>query len=326
MKPASLSQRPSVSLSLPEPPRTKLVVQPELVETARSLADASVSANTRRAYEGALRRLALWLWEHAVPLNDESLAAYIASVAAAGHAPPSAAMAVAAVKFRARLTGKPSPVGVLTSQQLAGFRREHSGRGVGQVAGISWRVADAVASIAERSDPSARGARDAAIISVASDALLRVSEVAALQVSDVEAEAPNTLTIRRSKTDQEATGSVAFLGDTTILRVRRYLEITGIETGFLFRGLTRSGQVLKSLSDRSIRQIIKDRAAAIDSIPGRVSGHSLRVGAAQSLAAAGASIADMQAAGRWKSQAMPGYYSRGQLATRNAVARLRYGR
>ena len=326
MKLAARSHEPTGTLSLPKLNHPRLVTQSELMETARSLAEASVSANTRRAYEGALRRLALWLWENAVPLNDENLAAYIASLAAAGRAPPSAAMAVAAVKFRARLNGQPSPAGAYTAQQLAGFRREHSGRGVGQVVGISWRVADIVASIAERSDGSLRGLRDAAIISVTSDALLRVSEVAALQVSDVEAEAPNTLTIRRSKTDQEGIGSVAFLGDSTIRRVRLYLELTGIETGFLFRGITKSGKLLDSLSDRSIRQIIKDRAAVIDSIPGRVSGHSLRVGAAQSLAAAGASIAEMQAAGRWKSQAMPGYYSRGQLAARNAVARLRYGR
>ncbi len=188
MKFTSHSDEPSVSLTLTRPTQSKLVTHRVVMETARSLAEASVSANTRRAYEGALRRLAFWLWEHAVPLNDESLAAYVASLAAAGHAPPSGAMVVAAVKFRARITGQSSPAGVLTAQQLAGFRREHSGRGVGQVVGISWRVADTVASIAERSDASVRGIRDAAIISVASDALLRVSEVAALRVSDVEAE------------------------------------------------------------------------------------------------------------------------------------------
>ena len=38
-----------------------------------------------------------------------------------------------------------------------------------------------------------------------------------------------------------------------------------------------------------------------------------------------ASITDMQTAGRWKSADMPGYYCRGQLAGRGAVARLRYG-
>ena len=60
-------------------------------------------------------------------------------------------------------------------------------------------------------------------------------------------------------------------------------------------------------------------------ITGRVSGHSLRVGSAQSLASAGASVVEMQQAGRWQSPSMPGMYARGQLASRGAVARLRYG-
>ena len=61
-------------------------------------------------------------------------------------------------------------------------------------------------------------------------------------------------------------------------------------------------------------------------LQGRVSGHSLRVGGAQSLAAGGASIVEMQTAGRWQSPTMPGHYARGQLAARGAVARVRYGR
>ena len=55
----------------------------------------------------------------------------------------------------------------------------------------------------------------------------------------------------------------------------------------------------------------------------RVSGHSLRVGAAQSLVENGASLVDLQVAGRWKSPSMPAYYVRNQEASRGAVARLR---
>ena len=47
---------------------------------------------------------------------------------------------------------------------------------------------------------------------------------------------------------------------------------------------------------------------------------------AQSLAAGGASLVEMQTAGRWQSPSMPGHYARGQLAARGAVARVRYGR
>ena len=70
---------------------------------------------------------------------------------------------------------------------------------------------------------------------------------------------------------------------------------------------------------------LADQARAADAgIEGRVSGHSLRIGAAQSLAAAGAGLVELQQAGRWDSPSMPAHYARGQLAARGAVARLRH--
>ena len=44
------------------------------------------------------------------------------------------------------------------------------------------------------------------------------------------------------------------------------------------------------------------------------------------LAKAGASVVEMQSAGRWKSPQMPAHYARVQEAEQGAVARLRYGR
>ena len=51
-------------------------------------------------------------------------------------------------------------------------------------------------------------------------------------------------------------------------------------------------------------------------VGGFISEHSLRVGSAVSLAQAGASVVDMQTAGRWKDAKMPAYYARGELAER----------
>ena len=78
------------------------------------------------------------------------------------------------------------------------------------------------------------------------------------------------------------------------------------------------------LTGKSIRCIIArwGKAAGAD---GRVSGHSLRVGGVQSLASAGASLAEMQAAGRWSSPVMPGRYAQGEPTEQGAVERLRYG-
>ena len=297
-----------------------------LPESARALAAASLSANTQRVYARALLRLETHLAERA--LDDAGLAAYLAGLFEAGRSPAAASQVVAAVRLRAKLRGLPSPAGAATDRVLAGIRRAGRDRGRGQVAGVAWAQADAAAALAATDTRSLNGLRDAAILSVASDAMLRVSEVAALDVNDIERAADGTgrLTIRASKTDQEGSGVVVFLGAPTVRRVLAWTEAAGLRHGALFRRVRR-GDVLGPgrLSARAIRTLIARRAADAG-VEGRVSGHSMRVGAAQSLAAAGASVVEMQVAGRWHSPAMPGRYARGELAARGAVARLRYGR
>ena len=75
--------------------------------TARRLVNASVSDNTRRAYAGALVQLDAWL--DGQKLDDAALAAYLAELHDAGRAASSAALAVAAARFRGRLAGQVDP-------------------------------------------------------------------------------------------------------------------------------------------------------------------------------------------------------------------------
>ena len=291
----------------------------DLVRSAADLVQASIAENTRRAYRAALRQFE----RSEYPETDTGVAAYLGRLYDMGRSVAVAAMLVSALRFRARLRGLPSPVGAATTRVLAGFRRLAAGRGMGQVAGVRWEQADRVAAMAEqRNHPI--GLRDAAIVAVASDALLRVSEVSSLDVEDVNL-AEQTLLIRRSKTDQEGKGVLQFLGKPTVERIRAWLLKTGLAEGPLFRAVHRSGSLRRGrLAERSIRRIIIVRAKAAG-VDGRVSGHSLRVGSAQSLAMAGASLVEMQVAGRWRSPAMPARYAQGQLVTQGAVARLRYG-
>ena len=191
-------------------------------------------------------------------------------------------------------------------------------------AGVRWEQADAAAAVAANDGRSVKGLRDAAIVAVMSGAMLRVSEAAALRVADLEAEGGNTLTVRRSKTDQEGEGVAQYIGGPTVVRVRAWMDAAGIADGPLFQRLDTAGKPRGRLSTQSIRAIIQRRAQDAG-IEGRVSGHSLRVGSAQSLATAGASVVELQTAGRWQSPSMPGRYARGQLAARGAVAKLRYG-
>ena len=287
------------------------------------LFEASMAPATRRAYQGALTRLEVWL--DGAALDDAALATYLGALDQAEKSPAVAGQVVAAVRFRARLNGWPVPVGPLAERALAGFRRKGADRGRGPVAGVRWDQADCAAALAARDGRALAGLRDAAILAIASDALLRTSEIAALDVSDLDA-AENTVTVKRSKTDQDGVGAALFIGPPTIERLAAWIDAAGLaDEGPLFRRITKGGgRVLGRLSARSVRRIITARAAATG-IPGRISGHSLRIGAAQSLAAAGASVVEMQQAGRWQSPSMPGRYARGPLARRGAVARLRYG-
>ena len=302
-----------------------------LTAAAAKLAAASIAENTWIAYQGALRRLQSSLQNEGrdlAGLDDEQLAEYLTSLHVAGAAPATAAMVVAAVRFLSKTMGHPSPVGPLSGRVMAGLRREGRDRGRGQVQGLQWGQADTAAAVASSGGQSLAGLRDAALIALMSDCLLRVSEAVALQVDDLQLEEDGTarLTIGRSKTDQEGEGTILYVGAPTVSRIRAWLRAASIESGPIFRRVRRGDKVIgpDSLSTRAARDIIKRRAAAAD-LEGRFSGHSLRVGSAQSLAAGGASLVEMQTAGRWQSPAMPGHYARGQLAARGAVARLRYG-
>ena len=80
--------------------------------------------------------------------------------------------------------------------------------------------------------------------------------------------------------------------------IKRYCEKGGITQGALFRQVRRGDHIQSGrLSARSARCQIKHWAESAG-VEGFISGHSLRVGSAVSLAQAGASVVDMQVAGR----------------------------
>ena len=158
--------------------------------TARRLVDASVSTNTRRAYAGALGQLDAWL--DGRRLDDATLAAYLAELHDAGRAASSAATAVAAARFRARLAGQTEPAGERTARVLAGYRRTAGDRGRGQARPFS--AADLAAVLATCHRPrrrgrgiesdqvgAARGRLDAVIARLLFMGGLRRSEVSALR-------------------------------------------------------------------------------------------------------------------------------------------------
>ena len=290
--------------------------------TARRLAEASLSPNTRRAYAGALRRLDAWLAGR--PLEDATLAAYVAELHDQGRAPASAATAVAAACFRARLAGEPNPAGERTARVLAGYRRTAADRGRGQAR--PFGAADLAAVLATCHQPRRRGRGvesdqvalergrlDAVIAGLLFMAGMRRSEVSALRWADVADAADGDgvlVTVRRSKTNQE--------GETTDVR-------------FVKGGVARALRTLRAAAspapeDRvvplspkmvGLRFQAAARAAGVE----RVTAHSGRVGLASELTSRGASTTDVMLAGNWKTSRMVAHYSAGATAERGAVAR-----
>ena len=228
-----------------------------------------------------------------------------------------------------RNNGKPVELPT-TSATLSGIRREGRDRGRGQRNGLTWREVEKICAVQE-ADGTLRGIRNFAILRVMSDGLLRISEVTELRIDDLE---DNTLRIRFSKTDQVGEGEYLYLCEDTRQIVQKWLKGSELEEGYLFRRMTARGDNLyinkdtdepSKLTDDGVRKIIKSCAARVG-LTDKVSGHSARIGTAISLAQSGASLVDIQVAGRWKDPGMPAHYARAQFAERGAIARFKDGK
>ena len=181
--------------------------------TARRLVEASISANTHRGYASALQRLDAWLAGQT--LDDAALAAYLAEFHDAGRAASSAAMAVAAARFRARLAGQARPFGVsdLAAVLATCHRPRRRGRAV---------ESDQVAL--------ERGRVDAVIAGLLFMAGMRRSEVSALRWADVVDSTDGDgilVAVRRSKINQEsAVNDVRFVKNRVARAIRTLRAVT----------------------------------------------------------------------------------------------------
>ena len=290
-----------------------------VTDDTKALIASSVSENTLRNYRFWSKEIEAWLGGRS--LDDGLLAEYITGLHAQGKSPATISQAVAAVRWQARNNGV-EIVGEVTTRTLAGIRRKGKDRGRGQVDGLRWSDVERVCAFAEM-DKSIAGLRDSALIRLMSDCLLRVSEAVAVDVEDLK---DKTLIVKSSKTDQEGVGETLYVTSDTRRIINRYQERGCIDGGALFRSVRRGDHVQAGrLTARSARRQIT-YWSELAGVEGFISGHSLRVGSAVSLAKAGASVVEMQVAGRWKSSQMPAHYAKAELAERGAIARFKDGK
>jgi integrase len=228
-----------------------------------------------------------------------------------------------AIKFAHRMADLPLPTEDsavrLAVRRVRRAQPRHPAQALGLISDLLWKMVAAC--------PDTRsGLRDAALISVGYDTLCRSLELVAMHVEHL-SEDCSRIHVPRSKADPFGEGRVAYLSAATSERVLAWLEAADISAGPLFRSLHRRRVSSEALQTSSIRRLIKVAARRADLQPeivGALSGHSMRVVAAQDMMVAGIDTIGIMQAGGWKSQSVLARYV--ENASAEKMHQRRWGR
>jgi site-specific recombinase XerD len=299
-------------------------------EQVRQFIRASKAENTLRGYSADWRDFCGWSEAHGIsplPATPEAVAAYIAECA--GHLKPGTIQrrlnAIAEAHKAARLDS-PTHNG-LVRNTMKGIRRT-IGTAPGQKAAT---LTDDIRAMVEAAGDSTIGARDRALILLGFAGAFRRSELVALNIEDCAFGKDGlTVTLRRSKTDQDGAGRQIGIPhgsnpETCPVRtMQSWIEEAAIGAGPVFRSINRHGQVRpRRLSGIDVARVVKklvDRAGLDAS---QYAGHSLRAGHATSAAIAGASERSiMNQTGHRSVQMVRRYIRDGSLFRENSAGKL----
>ena len=292
---------------------------------------ASRSASTARSYAVAWTAFAAFAGPdgNTLPADPYTVGLYLSELGTRAR-PSTVRLHASAIAAAHKDAGLESPVGHPGVVKALEGHARLSGDAPAQSDGIDEAAFEAITEAAgvprvtrggrvENEDEAQfRALVDVALIGLMRDAMLRRSEAAALTWADFTLEpidGTSRIVIRRSKTDQTGAGAVRFVSET----------------------ITEALVALKIVSERkrqasmfglSPSQICRRIAAAARQagLQGHYSGHSPRIGMAQDLARFGVGLVALMEAGRWKSPAMPAYYTRSQAAGQGAVAQFYKGK
>jgi integrase len=284
-------------------------------------AEGAFSPNTERAIRSDQKVFVAWCDKSAMPHMPASAATVAAFVKAMGDEkkPATIRRYVATVAHLHRAAKVANPCAD-TAVTLA-LRALHRARGRAQKQAAPFNRAHVDTALRARARLSLRDLRQRAIVAVAYDTMCRASELVALRVKDIAADANGaaTVLVERSKTDQEGEGSDRYLHTDTMRHVRAWLSAAGLTDGALFRAVLTGGRVGGALHECEIARAMRELAPRE---AGRVSAHSVRVGACQDMASQGIEIAAIMQAGGWKTPTMVARYNRKAAASAGGAAKL----
>lgn len=208
---------------------------------ARAPASVKALANDLDCYAGFCARAG----GIGLPATEARIVSYIEDCELRQLRPATVSRRLASLAVVHGLLGVPSPTrGSIVRDALRGLRRRvdvvqrqagslRYGEGIGSLPAKGFTLS----TLLQACSGSLPGLRDAALLSLAYDTGLRVSELVrvACQHFAVEEDGSGVLTVPRSKTDQEGQGTYAWLSPDTMRRVMAWQSSSGVINGPLFR-------------------------------------------------------------------------------------------
>ena len=183
----------------------------------------------------------------------------------------------------------------LVKQALRGIRRLKGTFQQGKTPILLDDIEDILECIDSIDIPKIQKLRDKAILLIGFMGAFRRSEIAALTVENLKF-SPQGLEIfvASSKADQEGQGAIVAIPSLqgspldAVRALKKWLTASGITSGPVFRGFTKSMSLRKTaISDKSIAEIVKKYTSLIGLDPAMYGAHSLRHGFATTAAAYG---------------------------------------
>ncbi|WP_423917478.1 hypothetical protein [Candidatus Poriferisodalis sp.] len=205
------------------------------VDNLNEIISYEVSQGTIRIYECQWRQFVAWGVLRGVtvlPAAPAHVAAYLADrVEKLGHKPATLRVAAAAIAFVHATLELQSPCAHPDVKRTLKGATRKAGRAQKQARGLTAEMLDAIRATARHprigrggrpeslQTAERRGVQDIAMAGLMRDAMLRVSEAAALKWNDIETapDGSGRLLIRRSKTDPEGEGAVVFVSIQTMV-------------------------------------------------------------------------------------------------------------
>lgn len=279
----------------------------KLTETIKMI-DGAYAPSTIRAYKSNFDKFIQYCDNHqedALPASPEIITEFIKSLSDGRLKSASIRIAIASISAIHRLNRlEDSTQDPLVKIEMRRMHRK-LGRESRQAYGINKALLTKMLSTLSS---DLKDTRDAAILLLAYEGMCRRSELVSIRINDIKFEYQNNkivdirVKLTKSKTDQEGIGRWLQLGDESKKAIINWIEKSQIKDGCIFRSINKGGKITDELSGSQVNKLFK-RIAKQSELPDEhikmISGHSMRVGAAQDLLLSGASLPIMMNKGRW---------------------------